>query len=228
MLQRWDDLTYLHWPYPAPDVQRLLPAGLDVDLFGGDAWVGLIPFHMQDVRPRGFPKGIPWIGTFPETNVRTYVRGPDGRPGVYFLSLDITRFGAVAVARAWYRLPYCWAGMAIERSERSIVYRSRRRWPRSIAATSKIEVEPGDRIAPADVSDLDHFLTARWGLWTELRSRLAYAAVDHAPWPLFHAETGDADTGLVVAAGLPEPSTDPHVRFSPGVDVRIGRPERMP
>ena len=228
MLQRWDSLAYVHWPYPPDVVQAVLPPGLEADTFDGAAWVGLIPFHMQDVRPPKFPKGIPWIGTFPETNVRTYVRGPDGRPGVYFLSLDITRLAAVAVARLWYRLPYCWAEMSIVRADRSVQYASRRRWPRTAGATSRVAVEIGAAIEPAAVDDLENFLTARWGLWTVLRRGPVYAPVEHEPWPLYHAGLREVDTGIIVAAGLPAPRDEPHVRYSPGVDVRIGMPERAP
>ena len=222
MLQRWDSLTFVHWRYPAGDVQRLLPPGLDVDTFDGDAWVGLVPFHMQDIRPRRVPKGIPWVGTFPETNIRTYVIGPDGRRGVYFNSLDVTRLAAVAVARAWYRLPYNWAKMSIERAPGAVTYRSRRRWPDD-GASSCVSVRVTETIDHP--SDLASFLTGRWGLWTTFRDHLAYAPVDHPPWPLHRAEVTHLTEDLTTAAGLSAPAQEPVVYYSPGVDVRIGRPE---
>ncbi len=229
MLQRWDSLAFLHWPYPADDVAAILPAGIVPDLFDGRAWVGLIPFHMQDIRPRRVPKGIPWIGTFPETNVRTYVRDRQGRGGIWFCSLDITRLGAVAVARLWYRLPYCWSRMRIRRDGATVTYESRRRWPAPRGAATRIAVEVGEAIPPAEVSPLEHFLTARWALHTVLRRGLAYARVDHPAWPLHRAALAApfADD-LIAAAGLPSPPGEPLVHYSPGVDVRIERPETSP
>ena len=98
MRQRWERLTFLHWPCEPTLVQRLLPSGLTVHTFGGTAWVGLVPFFMRVHTPGGH--GAPWVSNFCETNVRTYAVDQDGRAGIWFLSLDAARAGAVAVARA--------------------------------------------------------------------------------------------------------------------------------
>jgi uncharacterized protein len=227
MLQTWADLTSVHWPYPPEVVQRVLPSGLEVDAFDGRAWVGLIPFQMRHIRPPGTPPIVPWIGTFPETNVRVYARDGDGRDGVYFLSLDITRSVAVAVARTWYRLPYNRARMTTASTGPYRLYAGRRRWPGPArGASSEMLVEVGDPIPPDQATSLDHHVSARWGLHTVLRGRLAYAPVDHPRWPLHEARLIHLRQDLVQAAGLPEPSGEPHVRYSPGVDVRIGLPRR--
>ena len=97
MLQRWDDLTFLHWPYAPETVAQLLPPGLQVDTIDGAAWVGVVPFRLT-IRAPGMP-AVPWAGRFAEVNVRTYVRGPDGRRGIWFLSLDAARLGGVLLAR---------------------------------------------------------------------------------------------------------------------------------
>ena len=111
MRQRWERLAFLHWPYDPADVQRLLPAGLTVDTFDGNAWVGLVPFFMRVHTPGD--RGVPWVSNFCETNVRTYARDREGRAGIWFLSLDAARLGAVAVARASYQLPYFWSSMRL-------------------------------------------------------------------------------------------------------------------
>ncbi len=224
MLQRWDALTFVHWRYPPEAVARLLPPGLEPDVFDGSAWVGLVPFDMRDIRPPGVPKIIPWIGTFPETNIRTYTRDRHGQTGVWFCSLEITRLAAVAVARLTYRIPYTWAKMEIRRNGPALLYRSRRRWPAPRGAASVVEVEVGEAIPAADVSPLEHFLTARWGLHTALRRGLAYAPVEHPRWPLHRAKLHALEEDLAVAARLPSPEGAPLVHFSPGVDVRIGAP----
>ena len=218
MRQEWRDLAYVHWRYDPAVVQALLPPELTVDTFDGSAWVGLIPFSMRNI---GLPHGpsVPYFGSFPEINVRTYVIR-DGRPGVWFFSLDVNRFLPALVARLSYRLPYCWGRASHDVTESQWTTRVRRRWPRAVDPI-EIVIRPGDSVEP---DDLDHFLTARWGLYSRSRRGVRYAPVDHEPWPLRAAELVRADPALVEAAGLPTPSGTPHVRCSSGVAVRIGRP----
>src|SRR5512135_1436091 len=128
MQMSWHTLTFLHWPYEPAWVQALLPPGLTAQTFDGRAWVGLVPFEMV-VRWPGGP-AVPWLSRFPETNVRTYVTGPDGTTGVWFLSLDAARLPAVAAARAGWGLPYYWnAQMSVVRRGDRVRYQSRRSWP---------------------------------------------------------------------------------------------------
>lgn len=221
MLQGWRELTYVHWPYEPSIVQSQLPAGLEVDTFDGKAWVGLVAFHMERIRLPRTP-AVPYFGTFCETNVRTYVRGPDGTPGVWFDSLDVTRLLPVAVARATYRLPYMWSRMRMQRYGDYTSYTAQRRWPGPRGARSELSIRRGTPIE--DPSPLEHFLTARWGLFTQLGSRLAYAPVDHPAWPLHRAELAYLDDEFVAAAGYPQPHGEPLVHYSPGVEVRIGLP----
>ena len=163
--QRWDDLASFHWRYPADEVAQRLPAGLTVDTFDGDAWVGLIPFHMRAVRLGGGPV-MPYLGTFVEINVRTYVVDRFGHRGVWFWSLDVPRSPIVAVARTMFALPYCWGagGHDVRRDADGEHHRYwiRRRWPRSGAErpSTDIHYTIGDRVDPDDVTDLDHFVTA--------------------------------------------------------------------
>jgi len=226
MLQGWHDLTALHWRYESEVVQSLLPEGWRVDSFDSSAWVGLIPFHMRRIRLPHLPAFGP-LSTFPETNVRTYIIDPAGRRGVWFFSLDITRLIPAVVARATYRLPYCWAEMAIHREGDVVEYQSRRRWPKG-SAESRVRVQIGELLSPEGTTDLDHFLTARWGLGSTLGRRLMWADVDHAQWPIHRAELLSWDESLVKAAGLPAPTGTANVRWSPGVEVRIGRPHLVP
>jgi len=220
MTQRWADLAWLHWPVAPEVVAPLLPTGVRPDVLDGVTWVGLVPFHMQRIALAGTPP-LPWVGTFPETNVRLYSVGPDGRRGVVFRSLDAARGLPVAVARVGYRLPYHWARMRIERRGADLTYRARRR----DGTSSLVRVRVGDRVTP---TALDHFLSARWGLHTPWRGGTAFAPVAHGPWPVHQAELLELDDDLVVAAGLPRPVGPPLVRWSPGVDVAVGWPRRLP
>jgi uncharacterized protein YqjF (DUF2071 family) len=226
MRQRWERLTFLHWAFEPADVQRLLPAGLDIETYDGAAWVGLVPFYMRVATPGG--QRVPWVSNFCETNVRTYVRDQAGRPGVYFFSLEASRLGAVAAARALpYRLPYFWSSMRLGERGDEIAYLSRRWSPGSRPATSRLRIGIGAPIPPADVTPLEHFLTARWMLFSVTSSGPVSARACHQPWPLHRAEAHVLEDQLVITAGLPAPEGEPLVHYSPGVDVAIGRPERL-
>jgi uncharacterized protein len=220
MYQTWNWLAFLHWSYPPEVVQRLLPASLRVHDFDGRAWVGLTPFLLQDLRTPVAP-APPWFTSFPETNVRTYVVGPDGRDGLWFFSLDAARLEPVLAARSTYALPYMWSRMSVARDGPVITYRSRRRWPGPRPASLAVTVEVGPRLAPEELTQFDHHLTARWQLYTTLGPVLARSDVEHEPWPLHRAVVHDLHGNLVTAASLPEPEGPPVVHWSPGVRTRI-------
>jgi uncharacterized protein YqjF (DUF2071 family) len=223
MTQRWAELTFLHWSFEPGEVQRLLPPGLTAETLDGRAWVGLVPFFMRVGTPGG--RRVPWVSDFCETNVRTYVRDAAGRSGIWFFSLDAARFGAVAVARAGFRLPYFWSRMRLDHRGAQLRYQCRRRWP-GPAAASDVTVETGDVYQPGELTERDHFLTARWQLFSVSGDRRRYARAAHEPWPLRHAEALSCDDQLITAAGLPAPDGPPLVHYSAGVDVRIGRPRK--
>lgn len=222
MVQQWKDLAYIHWRYPVEEVQALLPAGLEVDTHEGSAWVGLIPFSMRNIGLPHLP-AVPYFGSFPEVNVRTYVRC-NGRPGVWFFSLDVNRFLPALVARTTYLLPYCWGSAQHVRRDDLVDTRVSRRWPSQ--ASTRIALSIGEEITHPD--DTSIFLSARWGLYSKgFRGSLRYAPVDHEKWPLYSAQLLDLEDSLVMAAGLSTPQGTPHVMFSPGVSVRVGLPHRV-
>ena len=223
MHMRWLNLTFLHWQFDPAEVQQILPDDLTVDTFDGAAWVGLVPFQMEVQLPGGVP--IPREGRFNETNVRTYVRGPDGTPGVWFCSLEAGRLSATAAARVTYGLPYFWAEMTALNVDTTWNYQSSRKWPGPGGTHSRVRVETGDTIE--EHSALERFLTARWGLFSTFLGRTMYAPITHEPWPLHHATLHHLDDGLMEAAGFPIPNADPLIHWTPGVDVRIGRPRRV-
>ncbi len=174
MLQQWRLLTFLHWRYPADVVQALLPDGLTVQTFDGTAWVGLVPFVMHGVRAPGVP-ALPWLSRFPETNVRTYVEGPDGRVGIWFFSLDAARLAPVLAGRTGYGLPYCWSSMRVGLSGGELSYACRRRWPGPERAVGNAVVQPGQRYRDDELGELDHFLTDRFRLYSVVAGRLVGA-----------------------------------------------------
>ena len=125
MRQVWRDLTFLHWRFPPDAVRPLVPPELQLDLWDGAAWIGLVPFAIEELtHPRVPP--VPWLSHFLETNVRTYVVDAEGRRGVWFFSLDAARLAAVLGARAAYALPYFWARMSLVREGTTLRYRDRK------------------------------------------------------------------------------------------------------
>ena len=222
MKQEWRELAYIHFDYDPDVVQALLPPGLEVDTWGGRAWVGLIPFSMRRIS-FPFTPAVPWLGSFPEINVRTYVIR-NGVPGVWFFSLDVNRLLPAFVARLTYRLPYCWGRASNTVVGDRLVTDVKRRWPAG-EASAHIEVSIGDSIA--EPTAFEHFLTARWGLYSRAgRTKLRYAPVDHPRWDLHSASVVALEESLFTAAGLPAPTGEAHCLWSPGVPVRIGLPRR--
>jgi uncharacterized protein YqjF (DUF2071 family) len=225
---RWDELTFVHWAYPPDVVQALLPEGLTVDTHDGLAYVSLVPFRMTGAMPRFLP-ALPWISAFDETNVRTYVVDSAGNRAIWFFSLEADRLAIVAFARWLLGFPYVWGRLTIERRHGWRRYTtSQRRWPRRPASTTAVAVAIGDVIT--EQSELDVFLTARWGTvaqWPARRGRLRHHPVDHQPWTLHEATLTEYVDESLVAAGLPEPTGEPVVRYAQPVDAVFGWPTRV-
>ena len=114
MRQCWSGLLFLHWPVDPAMIQSRLPDGLFVDTYDNKAWLGVVPFFMDRVRPVMLPP-VPGLSWFLELNVRTYVHDAQGRPGVWFFSLDCNQPLAVEIARRFFHLPYEHAAMKAAR-----------------------------------------------------------------------------------------------------------------
>lgn len=226
MLHTWSDLSFVHWPAEPEVVQALLPDCVTVDQFEGSAWIGLVPFHVT-IRAPGVPR-LPWASSFEEMNVRTYVRGPDGIPGVWFITLDAARLGAVLIARATYRLRYFWSKMNFSKVGDVVTYTGARRWPGPRGAEGKLAIQFGEHLDLLELSPLERFLTARWSFYCTIGPRLYRAQIEHEPWPLVRARLLHCDPGLISACGLPPTEGEALVHYSERVDVRMGSPKRVP
>jgi uncharacterized protein YqjF (DUF2071 family) len=182
MGQTWDDLLFAHWRVDAAVVRGLIPDGLDVDEFGGSAWVGVTPFELNGLRARGM-YALPFVSSFRELNVRTYVTR-DGKSGIWFFSLDASSQVAVEVARRLYKLPYFRSQISLERRGGRIVFESVRNERKAFSASYRGSGRP----APPEPGSLEHFLTERYCLYTAERGRVYRAEIHHRPWPLQTAE----------------------------------------
>jgi len=218
MRQSWHDVLFAHWPVAADRMRALVPAPLELDLFRRHAWLGVVPFRMTNVAPRGVP-ALPWLSAFPELNVRTYVR-VGAKPGVYFFSLDASNPVAVSIARRLYGLPYFTASMQVRRADGVIRYRSRRRGRGGGAGAFAATYRPVGAVFAPPRGSLEHFLTERYCLYTvDARVGPRRLEIHHPPWLLQRAEAEIHENTLAEAAGVRLPSTAPLLHFASRQDT---------
>jgi uncharacterized protein len=226
MAQSWHDLLFAHWPVAAAMLRPLLPPPLQIDTFEGQAWLAVVPFRMTGVRLRGTP-ALPWLSAFPELNVRTYVTF-GGRPGVWFFSLDAGNAMAVAIARAWFHLPYFCARMRCAEHGDWIQYESERIPREAPGGLLKGLYRPVGKPFSAQSGTLEHFLTERYCLYTtDERGRIIRGEIHHLPWLLQVAEAEFTGNTMAEAAGVVLPARKPLLHFAERQDVLVWRPERL-
>ena len=231
--QRWSDLLFAHWP-TAPEVLRpYLPPRLELDLFEGQAWLGVVPFSMSGVRPPLLP-AVPGLRALHELNVRTYAT-LDGVPGVWFLSLDANSPVAVELARGLFHLPYLHARMSFSEQDDGLHFQAVRTHRQMPPATFAASWTPGTALPLAQPGSLEYFLTERYHLYTsgpnllhDIKGpHLWRGTLWHEPWPLRRATLHQWDSTLVESHGLPTPVGPPHLLAADGVDVRVMSLQRV-
>ena len=218
MTQTWLDVLFAHWAVEPGLMRARVPEELELDLFAGRAWLGIVPFRMSNVAPRALP-ALPKMSAFPEVNVRTYVRVGD-KAGVFFFSLDATNPVAVGIAKTMFGLPYFVASMQVAAENGGIRYSSRRTAPRAPAAELVASYHPvGDVFQPSPGS-LEHFLTERYCLYTVDDDRRTFSLeIHHPPWPLQPAEASFDVLRMTEQVGLSLPSTEPVLHYAKRQDV---------
>ncbi|PQO28568.1 DUF2071 domain-containing protein [Bremerella cremea] len=214
--QQWRSLLFLHWPVPVATLRRLVPDSLEIDTYDGVAYIGVVPFSMFGVRPGWWPEA--WAFNFLETNVRTYVVR-DGKPGVYFFSLDAANGLAVWAARQFWGLPYFHAKMSLEASSDEVRYQTVRRQG---GAKHRVRYRIGEALPPSDPDSLEFFFLERYLLFVERKGKLFSGQVHHTPYPAHTAELLEIEDSLLAAAGIDDYAQTPSfAHYSPGVNVEI-------
>jgi uncharacterized protein len=215
MQQTWNDLLFAHWPVSPEALRPLVPSALQLDMFDGQCWVAVTPFHMTGVRARWTPP-LPGVSAFPELNVRTYITY-GGKPGVFFFSLDAGSCLAAWAASTSYRLPYFCARMSVADRNGWIQYHSSRK--------PNAEFEGRYRpIAPVQLrarGTLEHWLTERYCLYTVVRNSVYRAEIHHEQWQLQDAEAEIATNTMAQAAGIDLPQIQPLLHFSKQLQVLV-------
>ena len=244
MYQRWSHLLFLHWRWDPAAIQATLPDGLFVDTHENHAYLGVVPFWMDAVRPRFCPP-VPGLSWFLELNLRTYVHAADGTPGVWFYSLDCNNPVAVHLARTLFSLPYIHARQTGTRPNPTCHlisdkpphlippadFKSRRKTPLTNAPLNPVTYAGTPPPAPAAPGSLDYFLAERYLLFSRSTrtGRLFSGQVWHEPYALSPARVTRADTSLFTDNGFPAPSRPAdHALTSPGVNVSIYPLHRLP
>ncbi len=218
MKQTWNDLLFAHYPIKLEVLRRLVPDVLPVDSFNGMGWIGVVPFHMTGIRLRGLPP-IPGTDRFPELNVRTYVT-VNGKPGVYFFSLDATNLLAVMMAKAFYHLPYLYADIVVKHNGSTIDYESRRR--SGDHAKLICSYRPISEPYHAAKGSFDEFVAERYCLYTLNKKGVPLRCdILHHPWLLQHAEAEISHNSMLSNQGIQVESDQPIFHFSKKIDVRI-------
>ena len=231
MRQDWHHLLFLHWEVPARELQALVPPELTIDTFDGNAYVGLIPFTLSNVRPEMLPP-IPFLSSFHEVNVRTYVHLRGREPGVWFFSLDTSSALAVDAARAFYKLPYFHSVIQWSETEDPLPrceFVSRRDDPTGAKpANLRVRYQPADGVVTrATPGTLEHFLIERYLLYTMSKEHeLWRARVHHQPYPIQRAEVLELEETLVWAAGIKRSEDVPLRHYAREVNVHIDPPEK--
>jgi uncharacterized protein YqjF (DUF2071 family) len=214
--QQWRSLLFMHWPVPTDTMRAIIPAPLELDLYEGVAYVGIVAFAMQGVRPRWWPRRLAF--RFLETNVRAYVTCGN-RPGIYFFSLDAAMLPAVWAGRRFWGLPYYAAEMNMSAGEDEIHYRTRRR---GSAAGLFVRYRPGLLKGPSPPGSAEFFFLERYLLFVERRRQLWAGQVHHAPYPAQQVDILAVQDELALAAGLGSVSGSPVFNYwVGGVDVEI-------
>lgn len=215
LAQSWLHLLFAHWRVSPNVVAPLIPAGLELETFDGSAWIGVVPFLMHDVHPRG-TFNVSGLSAFPELNVRTYVTR-EGKPGVWFLSLDAANPLAVRVARRLFHLPYQHATMSITAEGEGWRYRSERRDGR---ARFEAAYQPTSAVFRAQTGSLDEWLTERYCLYSaDARGRLYRGEILHRPWALQRAQAEITLNTMTQPFGITLPDEPPLLHFSERLDV---------
>ena len=223
MTQTWNDLLFAHWPVDVAAVRALVPAAFELDLFDGQAWLGVVPFHMTNVTPRFVPP-LPWLSQFPELNVRTYVRVGD-KAGVFFFSLDAANPVAVGAARTLLNLPYFTARMAVTADGGGIRYDSRREGGPQADFQAAYRGLGDPR--PPRPGTLEYFLTERYCLYAVKRGFPYRLEIHHPPWPLESAAAEISVNTMADAAGLRLPAAAPLLHFAKRQDMVCWPPETL-
>jgi uncharacterized protein YqjF (DUF2071 family) len=221
MKQTWNDLLFAHWPVPVEKLREHVPSSIEIDTFDGYAWIGVVPFWMSNVRPAYLP-AVPYLSTFPELNVRTYIYHHE-KPGVYFFSLDATQWLAVELARKLYHLNYLHANITYGLQNKNTVmnYHSIRKDRRAAPAQLDISYQPTSAPFVSHADSIEHWLTERYCLYVMRNHKVSRVDIGHSPWLLQQAEADIRINSMNDKFQIHLPDRPQLLHYSKKLDVTI-------
>lgn len=170
--QEWYNNIMLHWKIDKDTINQYIPQGIELDLFEGDAYVSIIAFSVKKLRPRFLPP-FPYLSNFHEVNLRTYVIR-DGKPGIYFLSIEAEKLLPALFARFFIGLPY----------KKSLLKRESNYYFAQSNAGTQLELSYSSGELIIEKSELDLWLTERYCLYEQTKGKLFRIDIHHKPWIL--------------------------------------------
>ena len=217
MRQTWSNLLFAHYPISYDVLRKLVPKELPLDSYNGTYWIGVVPFQMSGVRFRGLPP-VPGTDCFPELNIRTYVT-LDGKPGIYFFSLEAANLPAVKGARTFFHLPYWHANMKLVEKDGAVAFESIRK--KNTDVKLACSYRPTSAPFHAEKGSLEEWMVERYCLYTLNRSGVPVRCeILHEPWTLQRAEANFYEHTILSAQGIDLNLAEPLLHFAKKIEVR--------
>jgi uncharacterized protein YqjF (DUF2071 family) len=220
MRQSWRNLLFTHWPISPEVLRPYIPSQLQIDTFNDRAWIGVVVFVMEGIYHRYLPT-ISLTPTFSEINVRTYVRY-NGKPGIYFLSLDVNDLASYTIAKRWYHLPYSLASISYQQEGPTFHVKSIRKAKTNIPIEFKGSYSPNQDVFYAKKETLEHWFIERYCLYSnDNRGNMYCGDIHHRPWPLQTVNTKISMNTLFSMFSFNVSEENSLSSYSRGVDTLI-------
>lgn len=234
--QSWNDVLFAHFAMDPPALRRLVPDALTLDLYDGAAWLTISASCTSHMRPSGIPP-LPGISFFPQLNLCTCVT-MQGKPGLFYFSVDAANLSAVWFARVFFRMQYWHAAIQISGAtiqgrkpqKRSIHFRSSRlHGPAAANGVAQFDViySPEGEPERARPGSLDEFLTERYCIYSWNRRKYYRTEVHRQPWPLQRTSIEIRANSIAAPFGLALPIKPDLCHFSRSLKMLVWAPEAI-
>lgn len=196
----WRAVAFAHWAVDPAAVRSHVPEQLELDTYGGSAFVGLVGLRIEDARMRFLPP-LPLLRRWPQVNLRTYVTCRGVR-GIHLFSMDTSRTLPMVGSRALVGAPYHRGRVRVEQGGGVWRYRVSRRWPGPRPAELDASCRVGRTLGEAQSGSLEEFLVERYSAFTVRGGVVIDTPVRHRPYFLCMATIDLHSETLREAAGL--------------------------
>lgn len=215
--QEWNKAIFLHWEIEKEIVEKWIPSGVKIDTYNGKAWISLVAFTMENIRPRLLPAFSP-ISNFHEINLRTYVI-KENKPGVYFLNIEAQKWFSAYISRKISGLPYQKSDITHDIKEKKLFAHFKKK-----GFNLEIDYKIGNLIA--DKNALDVFLSERYCLYLDLNNEIIRYEIHHLPWQINELTCTKLKTNYFIEDIDLNRKPD-LIRYSEGIQVLAWKQEKL-